>query len=73
MKVGKITSPVEARIELAAALALRDAKDAAKYVVIPESTTCVPKSRSQQKDSDIAACEFIEGKPLEESIQLGNN
>jgi len=70
MKVGKITSPLEARIELAAALALRDAKDASKYVVIPESTTCVPKSRSQQKESDIEACEFIDGKPLEESIQL---
>ena len=70
MKVGKITSPIEARIELAAALVLRDAKDAAKYVVIPESTTCIPKPRSHQKDRDIEACEFIEDKPLEESIQL---
>ena len=69
-KVGKITSPLEARIELAAALALRDAKDSDKYVVIPESTTCIPKSRSQQTDRDIEACEFIEGKPLEDSIQL---
>jgi len=69
-KVGKITSPVEARIELEAALALRNAKDASKYVIIPESTTCIPKSRLQQKDRNIEECEFIEGKPLEESIQL---
>ena len=69
-KVGKITSPLEARIELAAALALRDAKDSAKYVVIPESTTCIPKSRQQQDERDIESCKFIKGKSLEESIQL---
>ena len=69
-KVGKITSRVEARIEIAAADALRSIPNAANYVILPEANTCVPKPRNKQKDTNIKECNFVKGKPIEETIQL---
>ena len=67
-KVGKITSPLEARIELAAAAALRPLPDSIKYVILPDPSTC--NVNPKQADTDIQQCEFLGKTPIEKTIQL---
>jgi hypothetical protein len=69
-KVGKITPVEDARIEVEISKYLRTVPDSNKYVIIPESDTCIPLPNKQQVDRDIEHCEFSRDIPLEETVQL---
>jgi len=69
-KVGKITSPEDARNELEIAKYLESLADSSKYTIAPESQSCVPQARSKQTDKDIELCEFSSDMKIENTIQL---
>jgi hypothetical protein len=69
-KVGKITSPEDARNELEIAKYLESLANSPMYTIAPESQGCVPKARSKQVDKDIELCEFSTNMKIEETVQL---
>lgn len=69
-RVGKITSRLDGYNEIAIAKYLNKLPESSKYVIIPEETPCIPRSRSKQVDSTIEQCRFSDDKPLESTIQL---
>jgi len=69
-KVGKITSPEDAKNELEISAYLETLPQSTTYTVAPESQSCVPRARSKQVDKDIELCEFSSGMEIQNTVQL---
>lgn len=68
--VGKITSSIDAKNELAISKHLHKVPNYDRYTVIPDETSCRPRARSRQNEKDLKYCDFIKDEPLESSIQI---
>lgn len=69
-KVGKITSSLDARNEMAISKHLHSISGFNDYTVLPELESCTPRSRSKQNEKDLKFCDFAKDKPLESMIQI---
>jgi len=68
--VGKITSTLDAKNELAISEHLHTIPGFDQYTVVPELESCRPRARSRQNERDLKACDFVKDMPLEKTIQL---
>ena len=69
-KVGKITLPQDGRNELEISEHLHTIEGYEEYTIPVELNACVPRARSRQEEKDLEKCEFIQGQPIEKTIQL---
>jgi len=69
-KVGKITLLQDGRNELEISEHLHTIEGYEEYTIPVELETCVPRARSRQEEKDLDKCEFIQGQPIEKTIQL---
>ncbi len=68
--VGKITSKQDAKNELEIAKILGSIENSSEYVVLTESTKCIPRAKGKQEDTDIGQCELLKTMDLDETVQL---
>jgi hypothetical protein len=68
--VGKITSKHDAKNEIDIAIVLKNIENSSKYVVLTETSNCVPRVKSKQTDKDIGECELLNKIDFKDTVQL---